>query len=344
MVRAVDPEWRLREATPAERGFAAVYHVVVEAADDVRSYVLKAPPEGVRYGVATEARIAAVVAEHTAIPVPAVVAVVDDHGEVPTPFFLMEEASGTAIPFEETGTVPDRLLRTVARQTGEYLGELHAIDAVDSFGVVRCDRAERLEGGRPSGDARGLAVTDGCDSWPRRLDGWADHELDRLEATGFADLAPRLRPWFHGRIGALRGPFSPVLGRIDHGLDNLLVDPDTGGIASVLDWGFALAVTPGYDLQCVEYVLGGAVLAALPGSSDRRGLVRRALVDGYRSTAPDPSAAAAEDHTLYELLATVRSMNHLDAGTAKVPAAHEEAVAARLRNEAEALLGSDGRR
>lgn len=107
----------------------------------------------------------------------------------------------------------------------------------------------------------------------------------------------------------------------------------------MLDWGFTLAVTRGYDLACVEYVLSGAVLSPTPDTPDRRELVRNEMLDGYRSTASIPEAVH-EHRSLYELLAVVRSMNHLDAGRAKIPEEHVETVADGLRAEIRALLGA----
>lgn len=354
MLEAVDSEWALREATLAERGHSPTYRVCVETGDGSREYVLKAAPEGGDGGVATEARLLAVLDERTAIPVPTVVGAVDDHPELPTPFFLAERIEGAELSFEETRGLSDRVLRRLARRTGAHLGELHALDVVDSFGRVT-HGTEHLDGNRPSGDVRRLAVRDRTDSWADALRAMVERELDALAATRFADLAPRLRPWFRERVDGLDGPFSPVLGRIDHGVHNLLVERDAGEVRAVLDWGFALAVPAGYDLQCVEYVLSGAVLSTLPDVPDRRELVRAALLAGYRSTVatvggndapsnPDTHAPYDRDnHALYELLAVVRAANHLDAGVAKVPAGRESAVANGLGEEVEAALERDGR-
>lgn len=336
MLRAVDPEWRLREATPAERGFTAVYRVAVETGTGSRECVLKATHDGDAHGIDVEARLLSLLATRTGIPVPDVIGAVDDRDGVPTPFFVMEPVPGAELAFEETAALPDHVLRQLARQTGEYLGELHAIAAVEAFGTV--DRADQtLDGGRPSGDPDDLRVADGFETWPDYLRSAADQELERLADTRFGDLAPRLRPWIRERIEGMAGPFPSVLGRIDHGVHNLLVDPDTGGVEAVLDWGFTLAVAPGYDLQCVEYVLSGAVLGAAP---DRRELVREAMCEGYRSSgASYPRDELSAHRALYELLAIVRAMVHLDAGVAKVPAGAETGVASGLRREAETIPG-----
>lgn len=335
MIRTIDQDWGLREAELAEQGFTSVYRVVVETPGGRRTCVLKASPDGERHGIDTEARLQRILAEHTSVPVPRVIGVSDVHDDLPAPFFLMNSMPGTAIPFREIGTVSDASLRRIARQTGTYLGELHGIDAPDSFGVVDHDRSERLHGGRPSADVEQLVVANARDSWSAQVRDWVDTELDTHATTRFGDLTPRLRSAFDDRIEALSRSFTPVLGRIDHGVHNLLVG--RGEISSMLDWGFTLAVTRGYDLACVEYVLSGAVLSATPDVPDRRELVRKAMLDGYRATTTVPDEFH-EHHSLYELLACVRSMNHLDSGVATVPEEHVASVADGLENEIRTFL------
>lgn len=338
-VRAIDPEWRLREATLAERGFTSVYRVAVETDGSVRDCVLKASPDGQRHGIDAEARLLAVLERHTGIPVPEVIGVVDDRDALPTPFFLMTAMPGEEIPYEETSRLSDRVLRRVSRTTGEHLGELHAIEAVDAFGTIDCPDAEALDGDRPTGDPRDLTVAEGFETWPDYLRAVGDRQLEGLADTRFGDMLPRLRPWVRDRVAAATDAFPSVVGRIDHGVHNLLLDRETGDVRAVLDWGFALAVTPGYDVQCVEYVLGGAVLAAAPGHPDRRELVREAVRDGYESTAVAyPAEELSRYRSLYELLAIVRAMGHVEAGVAEIPAGEEDAVAGGLRRQAEALL------
>lgn len=336
MIRTIGPEWDLREAELMERGFTSVYHVVVETPSR-RECVLKASPDGERHGIDIEARLLRILAEYTSIPVPLVIGVSDIHDDLPAPFFLMDSMSGTTLPFHEVGTVSDTSLQRIARQTGAYLAELHEIDTLDSFGFVDYDRSDQLHGSRPSADVEQLIVADGRDSWPSQVREWVDMELDTHTTTQFGDLTPSLRSAFDEGIEALSrsGSFTPVLGRIDHGVHNLLIEQRE--LSSMLDWGFTLAVTRSYDLACVEYVLSGAVLSATPSTPDRQELVQDAILDGYRSTASIPEEFH-EHQSLYELLAVVRSMNHLDSGVAKIPEKHTETVADGLRTELRTLL------
>ena len=346
MVRVVDSQWALREATPVERGFCRVYRLVVETPSSTRECYLKAVPAGQSAGVAADARVSAVVRERTAAPVPEVYGAVDDHPELPSPYFLMEAMPGDAVPYERVGWVDDDVLRTTARQLGEHLGELHSIDAVESFGYVSYDESRELVGGRPSGSTADLAVRDGIDSWPASLRARVDHELERHAESGFSELTPRLESWCDDRIDRLDRTdetFDPVLGRNDHGFHNLLVDEDTGDLTAMLDWAYTLAVTPAYDLQFAAYLFGGGFLSAIPEVEDRQDLVRDALLTGYRSTAPGLADAASTYRPLYELLATVRITNDFEQLRPRLPGGTGESVAEGLREDVESLLESENR-
>lgn len=341
MVGRVRPEWTVRDATLAESGYAAVYRLAVETPDGARECVLKASPDGDSHGIDAEARLLGIVAERTAIPVPEVLGVVDACDDIRTPFFLMKSMSGTEVPPEDVGALSDDVLRHLARQTGEYLGQLHAIDAVDEFGLVGRDPSNPLSGGRPSADPAQLTVHEGANSWSAVVRTWADRALDRAAETRFADLTPALRAELHERIDALAESAetaSAVLARIDHGLHNLLLEPESGRIDAVLDWAFTLATPPRYDLACVEYVLSGGDLLLLPDQRDRRELVRDGLRSGYRSS---PSLLPPEDserRALYRLLAYARSTHHLESGRSVVPDERVDASAEGLRREIRTLL------
>lgn len=335
MVRAVDPSLELRSSTPAERGFCTVYRLEVAADGTEQTLYLKASPDGRPWSIPTEARIQAVLDAHTSIPVPSVVGAVDDHDTLPTPFALTRALPGADLDYEHVARFDDDALERLARRTGDHLADLHSVPAVESFGHVRHDGPE-LAGGRPSGDRSTLTVGDPHDDWPTSLRERVDAELDRHADSRFADLTPDLEDWFDAAIDGLEGPFDPVLGRNDHGLHNLLADPDTGEVTAVLDWGYTLAVPAAFDVEFAVYLYSGAFLAGVPGATDRRPLVRAALLDGYRQTAPDRAATVATREPAYEVLAMVRIMN--DFGHLDVPDDAEADVADRIRSDVRAHL------
>jgi aminoglycoside phosphotransferase (APT) family kinase protein len=341
MVDLVDPVWTVRDATPAERGFCRVYRVVIEAPGRTRECYLKAAPEGADAGVAADARVLAVLHGHTGVPVPEVLGVVDDRPEVPSPFYLMTPMPGEDLPYEEVGWLPDEALRTLAREVGTHLGELHRIDAVDSFGHVGHDRTRTLDGGRPSGSVADLTVRDGVDSWPAYLRGYVERELERHADSRFDHLTPRLESWFEDRIDGLDGSSGPVLGRNDHGLHNLLVEPGTGEVTAMLDWAYTLAVAPAFDLGFAAYIFGGAFLRGLPDVRDRRELVRESLLSGYRSTAPRLADAVPTRWPLYELLASVRVMNDFERLAPNLPEGTADDVAEGIRMDIASMLDGE---
>lgn len=330
----VEPTWEVTSVRRAERGFSTVYRIDLDG-DDPELY-LKASPDGGAWGIPVEARLQAVLCDHTSIPVPEVLGALDEHERLPTPSYVMRAMPGEELPYEHVVRFDDGSLRRLARETGQYLAELHSLP-VDGFGHVRHRDADR-RGGRPSGAPSSLTV-DEASSWPAFLREYVERELDRHGDGRFADLTAEIERWVDAGIEGLDGPFDAVLGRNDHGLHNLLVDPTTGEITAMLDWGYTLAVPRAFDVEFAIYLYSGAFLAGLPDASDRRTLVREAVVDGYRRVDPAAAAEIATPTPLYELIAMLRIMNdfqHLD-----VPAESERRVEERIRTDAMALLEDD---
>lgn len=338
MVQLAEPSWEVQTVTRADRGFCTVYRVVVAGGGESRELYLKASPDGQPWGLPVEARIQAVLDARTSIPVPEVICVVDDHEEFPTPFYLMSALPGEEVPYERVCRLEDDILRRLARETGRYLAELHAVPGVEHFGHVRHD-GPVMTGGRPDGEPGTLTVGEPHDDWKTYLQKRVTEEVDRHADSRFSDLTPELDRAFEAGIGNLEEPFVPVLGRNDHGLHNLLIDPETGSITAMLDWGYTLAVPAAFDFEFAVYLFSGAFLAGLPDVSDRRPLVREAMLSGYRRTAPDRVGTVSTPEPLYEALAMVRIMNdfhHLD-----VPDGTESAVMDRIRSDLRALLDQD---
>lgn len=335
LLELIDPTLEFRQATPAERGFCSVYRI--EAIDDgtARTLYLKASPDGQSWAIPDEARLQAVLHEETAIPVPAVLGVVDEHDSLPTPCYLMTGLPGEELPYEQVARLEDDVLRRLARETGEYLAKLHSVPAVDRFGHVRHDGPE-LVGDRPTGDPATLTVGDADERWQPYLRDRVNQALDRHEDSRFSALTPALSEFFEAGIENLEGAFEPAIGRNDHGLHNLLLDADTGAITGMIDWGYTLAVPPAFDVEFAAYLYSGAFLAGLPEVSDRRPLVREAMLSGYRETAPELAERVVDPEPLYEALAMTRIMNDFEHLT--LPEGSEAAVMDRIRTDVRALI------
>lgn len=335
MVGSIESSWEPQTIDAAERGFCSVHKVAASSKEPPQKRYLKVSPDGQSWGIPVEARIQAILDTHTSIPVPEVCGIVDDHEALPTPFYLMSALPGEEVPYEYVAQFEDDVLRRLARETGEYLAELHSIPAVDRFGLVRHDGPE-LAGGRPNGDPASVTVGNPCEDWPTYLRERVNQALDRHADSRFSELTDELDRWFEEGIRDLNRPFDPVLGRNDHGLHNLLVDPETGEITAMLDWAYTLAVPAAFDFEFAVYLFSGAFLAGLPDVSDRRTLVRNAMLSGYRTTAPALVETLSTPEPLYEALAMIRIMNdfeHLD-----IPNGTETAVMDRIRRDVRTLL------
>ncbi|EJN57303.1 phosphotransferase family protein [Halogranum rubrum] len=335
MIREIEPNLELYDATPAERGFCTVYRVLVSRNGESEVNYVKASPDDNDWGISAEARIQAVLSELTSIPVPDVFGVTDDHEFLPAPYYLMSALPGDEENYESVSRIESNVLRRLAREIGMYLGELHGVQAVDRFGHVQYD-GPRSPGERPDGDPASLTTTDGGEPWPVFLRSYMDRELDRHEESKFSNLTSELTRSLRTAIEGLEKPFTPVLGRNDHGLHNLLLDSDTGEVTGMLDWAYTLAVPPAFDFEFAVYLFSGAFLAGLPDVQDRRPLVREAMLSGYGTTAPDRLNHVSDPEPLYEALAMVRIMN--DFHHLEIPTGQEDDVADRIEADARTLL------
>lgn len=160
-------------------------------------------------GVDAEAAVRSLARGH-GVPVPEVVAFSTDDRWVGGPFFLSEHIDGETVPRPVLRLLDDRRLGDlVARQLGDAMARLHAIDPADA----------------PAG------LLDLGDGPP------AETALAGLEAAARGLLEPRpaltlgLR-WLSRRLPA--PPERPSLVHTDIRTGNLIVGPD--GLRAVLDW------------------------------------------------------------------------------------------------------------
>ena len=312
MVTAVDESWQIDavRAAPSEAGHHIIYEVSISADHGPDTCYLKATQPERSATVDFEGRILGVLTGHSDLPVPNVYGVVDDHEDVPTPYVLMESLPGFATSRIAPGTLSERTHRHLAAQTGRWLADLHAIPAVDGYGYLDYD--DRRRSGEPPGcDSDVLTVIDPVDEWREQVQRSAASEIDQLTDTRFRDLASALETALEEEIDRLTGPFSPALARIDHSLENVL--HQDGTLTGILDWEFTIAATPGYDLvHCAKAMAGGPFLFA-PSVTDRWSIVFEAMLDGYRERVGAEAVSQIRvNRRCYDLLATVRTMAHLD--------------------------------
>ncbi|MCC6338795.1 MAG: phosphotransferase family protein [Acidimicrobiia bacterium] len=185
-----------------------------------------------RYDLAAQARVMRLVAEHTAVPVPAVVAVEEDPAVLGTPFIVMERVDGRVppdvMPYTMEGWLrdsPEADRRALQDATVRVLAALHAV------GPATCDLSFLTY------DAPGdTPLRRHVEHWRRYYD-WVradirfpllDAAFARLDDTWPAEEGPAALSWGDARIGN-------VIYR-DH-------EP-----AAVLDWEMAGVAPPGVDL------------------------------------------------------------------------------------------------
>lgn len=343
-VCAVDSAWSLRDHEPAPGGYLPVQLLELDTPAGPRRAVLKASPDVEAHGVDVEARILRLLDARTSLPVPEVYGAVDEHDDLPAPFFVSAYVPGVTVERNELDGLPAGRLDRLARASGRCLAELHALDPFDAYGHLERSRNDTLRGERPPASTDTLTVADPTETWRPQVRSWADETLDGVAETRFADLLADVEPFLDDRIARLDGPFRQVLGHIDNSVENVRHDPETGEITGLLDWAFSLSVTPGYDLALVEQSLNGGQWRLLPESPDYTERIRPALLDGYREVGSPRALAELEAHReLYELLSLCRSMNNLEPWlpTKGATNAQVEAAARTVRDRTRTLV--DGR-
>ncbi len=115
------------------------------------------------------------------------------------------------------------------------------------------------------------------------LDGWLS-DTAAFYATVSAAVPPAHHPAIEAFLAAAppKADYTPVFSHNDLGIEHVLVDPETGIVTGVIDWGDAAIVDPAYDFGLIYRDLGPAALdAALrhyrpPGTDDLAALRDRA--------------------------------------------------------------------
>lgn len=313
MIAQIQPTWNATDATAATAGQHIVYLLTVDTPDGTRECVLKATPDGKQATCDTEARMLAIVDHHTTVPVPEVIGAVDAHPELPAPFFLAERVPGRDFDRTDIGTLTASQLDGLARSSGRYLASLHEHLTLDGYGYVGVEYEEPLDGGRPTPDPEHLAVSDPTDDWTACLHASVDGIVDGLAETRFADLQATVEPAIEAAIESVADPSEPAVCRIDHSLDNVLVDPESAETAAFLDWEFQFAGTAAYDLGFVRRSLAGGSWSFTPAAPTRRERIETALLAGYREGGGDVVADRfIRNRDAYSLLVECHELVNFD--------------------------------
>ena len=312
-VQLIEPTWEVVDATPAEHGHHIVYFLNLVTKDGKQRAVLKATPNGKSPVCGKEARMQAILDTHTAIPVPEVFGVVDEHDDLPAPFLLQSQLKGANYRGDIIQELSTSDVERLARSTGQYLAELHSLNAVDAFGIVSIKPTETLTGQRPSSDLDQVVVDDATDSWESYVDDSATQLVASLENTRFADEQERIEPVAEACAESLVGEFDPVITRIDHSIDNLLLNPETSEVTGMLDWEFCVAATAAYDLVFVVHSLVDGFWSMLPDTPVHRETTQTSLLAGYEEAGS--SQVIEQFHAneeCYNLLVDLHSMVNFD--------------------------------
>lgn len=269
------PDWTLDSWREADEGTDFVAFIDCETPDGATRIVLKVQDFLDPVSFRPEPRLIRLVAERTEIPVPEVLALDLEDGELP-PYFVMSYVEGEQVA--SSHDVSDTALRRVARAAGDHLAQIHEMATWDAYSVLRHEDDVADYDGRTPG---GLAVMDPGHSWRESLEAGAHGQLDRF-GDWFADLENALREAAVEVLADVPDQPRRSLVNGDCRFGNLLVDADSGETHAVLDWGNQFTGDPAYDrVKTEDYLCGFA-----PRDDPKRVLVRDAIREGYRERRP----------------------------------------------------------
>ncbi len=265
MVRELEPSWQVDSVTHEEQGTDFVATLEVTTPEGQKQVVLKAVTSEHMPSAAgrAEPRFLEFAASKTSIPVPTVFGCCDDHPAYPTPFFVLSYVEGEN--YENQGhTLQSDVRERILSQAGTHLAELHELGPLSEIGRLGYIDGEiqPIE----SGQQRQNSTAQRSNAMLDRFLANGEHTLDALLDGGyfpeladdperFADLVPPLREYLRKAIPELPNPDPPTYCHGDYRYGNLLVDPDSGEIRAVIDWGQITALEPAHNLAYAESML-----------------------------------------------------------------------------------------
>jgi aminoglycoside phosphotransferase (APT) family kinase protein len=262
-----DEKWRSVTVDLIASGLSNLTYVVTpEAGSEDDAVILRRPPTGAvlatAHDMGREHRVISALGP-TDVPVPRTLHLCENPAVLGAPFYVMERVVGVHVVREFPPGYADapEQRRAVGEGLVDVLADLHSVDYA-AVGLA--------DFGRPEGFlARQV----------RRWGGQLDRSRSR-PLPGIDDLRAKL---------AATVPPGATAVRIVHGdyrLDNLIIDPDSGAVAAVLDWEMATLGDPLADLGLLlTYwdALGGGAAGPAGGENP--------VADGLGEAAGFPSGA-----------------------------------------------------
>ena len=259
LVAAIEPEWHVQRIRRYESGTDFVARVSLAGRHAPRRVVLKATTAGLVEPACarTEPLMLRALADEPLIPVPRLYGAVQDHPDFPAPFYLVEWKHGQLI--EDDDRIPESRRRSIMRQAGRILAQLHEQFEFDRFGSLEAtdDHIQVLDTDEsPAYDEFGAWLWNSANDALAALESGGGYFPDMATVEGrFTDLVDPARTVLEQQTGQLAVPESPTVCHTDFRFGNLLVDPLAGRITAVLDWANLLAGDPLYDLAFAESML-----------------------------------------------------------------------------------------
>lgn len=253
-------------------------HTALVTLGDGREVVVQYSEDG---SLRTEAALLDAVGGRTEVPVPAVLAVVD---QPPGTALVTERVTGAPLHERIEGLGADDR-RAVVATLGEYLGALHTTFGFAGHGAVVADEG-------------GLGVPSPADDWRAWLSEYATAGVRALDGP-LADLRDPVGTALADAVEAVPATPPARLFPWDFRPGNVVVDGPA--VAAVLDWGEPLSAAPALSLAKAEYLT--ADWYADPEAAET---LREAFLDGYERRRSVP-AGYRHHRATYRLVGIVRS-------------------------------------
>lgn len=311
MVRHLQPSWTPVHIEHIVEGVNSTVAIDVDTPTGERRVVLKASTSShplAEDRARAEPRVLTLLKQKTAVPVPTVFSICDEHETYPAPYFLMEYVDGETFSHDRAPNLPFDIREIIFREAGQNLAELHTLGPLGEVGDLVGQGGEVL--------VLDTSDSPSCDAFHDWLLDSYEETLDQLLEEGgyfpelaedpnrFDDLIPEIRGYLRETVPDLPSPEPPTYCHKDYRYGNLIVAPETGETRAVLDWANLMSAPPGFNLAIAESkLLKPDLNTDASASAGRAGELRRAFWDTYESVRDGWSfdAATRERIRVYRL-------------------------------------------